>query len=122
MDVVGTFESRTTHEERVSESERVRTKYPDRIPIIVELSKNSNSEIIPKGGKYKYLVPDSITVGQFLYTIRQKLSLNPSRAIYIFFGNSLPPTHMTIGEIDENTISKSGFLMAILASENTFGS
>ena len=54
-------------EERKLECERIRVKYPDRIPVICEKAFNSN---IAQVDKRKFLVPMDLTVGQFLYVIR----------------------------------------------------
>jgi len=72
-----------------SSSERIRAKYPDRIPVICEKSDRSD---IPDIDKKKYLVPADLTVGQFIYVIRKRIKLPPERAIFIFVNNVIPPT------------------------------
>lgn len=76
-------------ESRKAESQRMRTKYPDRIPVIVEKAAGSD---IPDVDKKKYLVPVDLTVGQFVHVIRKRIKLTPEKAIFIFVNNSLPPT------------------------------
>jgi GABA(A) receptor-associated protein len=51
--------------------ERVRSKYPDRIPVICEKAAKSN---VPDIDKKKYLVPSDLTVGQFVLVVRKVLS------------------------------------------------
>ncbi len=48
--------------------ERIRSKYPDRIPIICEKDEKSNVPVIDKK---KFLVPGDLTVAGFLLVIRK---------------------------------------------------
>lgn len=109
-------------EKRKQEAGRIRDKYPDRIPVIVE--KADKSDIVdidkkkcvpvalllqttpatPRGAlpghpltvscrfECRYLVPADLTVGQFVYVIRKRIKLSPEKAIFIFVNNVLPPT------------------------------
>ncbi|KAJ6729903.1 MICROTUBULE-ASSOCIATED PROTEINS 1A/1B LIGHT CHAIN 3-RELATED, partial [Salix viminalis] len=74
---------------RRAEAARIREKYPDRIPVIVEKAERSD---IPNIDKKKYLVPADLTVGQFVYVIRKRIKLSAEKAIFIFVDNVLPPT------------------------------
>lgn len=76
-------------EKRKAEADRIREKYPDRIPVICEKVDKSD---IPTVDKKKYLVPSDLTVGQFVYVIRKRIKLNPEKAIFIFINQILPPT------------------------------
>jgi GABA(A) receptor-associated protein len=81
--------NKETLEKRKAESERIRSKYPDRIPVICEKAEKSN---IPDIDKKKYLVPSDLTVGQFVYVIRRRIKVDPNTNIFIFVNNVLPPT------------------------------
>ena len=85
---------RLSLEKRKTEAERIRQKYPDRIPVICEKVEKSD---IPTIDKKKYLVPSDLTVGQFVYVIRKRIKLSPEKAIFIFVNEILPPT---AGKID----------------------
>jgi GABA(A) receptor-associated protein len=65
---MSSFKERHPFEQRCNESKRIREKYADRIPIIVEVAKRSS---LPPLDKCKYLVPQDLTVGQFVYVIRK---------------------------------------------------
>lgn len=104
---------------RSTESRRILEKYPERIPIIVE--RNTNSINVPQIDKQKYLVPNDLTVGQFLYIIRKRLQLKPEQAIFAFVNNSLPSTSSLVSEIYEQHKDEDGFLYFIYSGENTFG-
>eukprot|EP00252_Welwitschia_mirabilis_P023263 TRINITY_DN6546_c0_g2_i1.p3 TRINITY_DN6546_c0_g2~~TRINITY_DN6546_c0_g2_i1.p3 ORF type:complete len:123 (-),score=17.60 TRINITY_DN6546_c0_g2_i1:331-699(-) len=105
-------------ERRQAEAARIREKYPDRIPVIVEKSEKSD---IPDIDKKKYLVPADLTVGQFVYVVRKRIKLSPEKAIFIFVNNFLPPTAAMMCAIYEDHKDKDGFLYMTYSGENTFG-
>jgi GABA(A) receptor-associated protein len=105
-------------EQRKYESSRIRQKYPDRIPVIVEKSPKSD---VPDLDKKKYLVPSDLTVGQFVYVIRKRVKLSAEKAIFIFVNNALPPTASLMSTIYEENKDEDGFLYVQYSGENTFG-
>ncbi|KAG5622906.1 hypothetical protein H5410_008124 [Solanum commersonii] len=105
-------------ERRQSESSRIREKYPDRIPVIVEKAEKSD---VPDIDKKKYLVPADLTVGQFVYVVRKRIKLGASKAIFVFVKNTLPPTASLMSAIYEENRDEDGFLYMTYSGENTFG-
>lgn len=61
-------------EYRKKEGEKIRKKYPDRVPVIVEKAPKAR---VPDLDKRKYLVPSDLTVGQFYFLIRKRIHLRP---------------------------------------------
>ena len=57
--------------------EQMMLKNPDRVPIII----SSNSFKIDK---LKYIVPNSITIGELMIMLRKKNNINPQEAIFLF--------------------------------------
>jgi len=112
------FKKENTYEKRLYESRRIIEKYPTRIPIIVE---KQNKTDIPDIGKQKYLVPDDLTMGQFVYVIRRRLKLAPEKAIFVFIKNILPPTSAYIQQMYEEYKDDDGFLYITYSGENSFG-
>lgn len=112
------FKQSSTFEHRHSESRRIRNKYPNRVPVIVEKSKSSS---IPDLDKHKFLVPHDITVGQFVLVIRKRIKLSPDQAIYVFSNNIIPTISETIISVYEKCKDEDGFLYITIASESTFG-
>ncbi|THG00326.1 hypothetical protein TEA_030050 [Camellia sinensis var. sinensis] len=104
---------------RQAEASRIREKYPDRIPVIVEKAERSD---IPDIDKKKYLVPADLTVGQFVYVVRKRIKLGAEKAIFIFVKNILPPTAAMMSAIYEENKDEDGFLYMTYSGENTFGS
>ena len=107
---------------RKEEASRILSKYPNRIPIIIERSEECSNDI-PVVDKKKYLVPNDITTGQFTYIIRKRIELEPEKAIFLFAGEdyTIPPSSSLISEIYNNYKDEDGFLYFTYSGENTFG-
>ena len=112
------FKRQHPFEKRKAESTRIMTKYPDKLPIIVEKAKNSDIEEIDKT---KYLVPEDLTMGQFVYVIRKRLKLTQEKAIFLFVNQILPPTAALVRQIYEDNKKDDGFLYITYSGENAFG-
>ncbi|KAG8933656.1 ubiquitin-like protein atg8 [Tulasnella sp. 417] len=112
------FKDTHPFEKRKAEAERIRQKYPDRIPVICEKADRSDIAVIDK---QKYLVPSDLTVGQFVYVIRKRIKLAPEKAIFIFVDEVLPPTAALMSAIYEEHKDEDGFLYVSYSGENTFG-
>ena len=67
------FKEKCTIEQRINESARIKAKYPERVPVIVERADGCKN--IEEITKHKYLVPNDLTIGQFAYVIRKKNNL-----------------------------------------------
>ncbi|XP_071277008.1 gamma-aminobutyric acid receptor-associated protein isoform X3 [Agelaius tricolor] len=65
-------------EKRRCEGEKIRKKYPDRVPVIVEKAPKAR---IGDLDKKKYLVPSDLTVGQFYFLIRKRIHLRAEDAL-----------------------------------------
>jgi len=113
------YKSKLTFEERCEESSRILTKYPDRIPIICE--KNPKSKETPDIDKTKYLVPFDLTIGQFIYVIRKRLSLSGDKALFFFINGLIPPSSALLTDVYHNHKDTDGYLYIQYSLENTFG-
>ena len=111
------FKKLHNFEKRVSESTKVLTKYPDRIPIIVECIDDK----LPKIDKNKFLVPKDLNIGQFQYVVRKRINLNQELALFFFINEILPSTHQILSSVYEEYKDKDGFLYISYSGENTFG-
>ncbi|KAK9681554.1 hypothetical protein RND81_10G010500 [Saponaria officinalis] len=106
-------------EKRQAEAARIKEKYSDRIPVIVEKAERSD---IPDIDKKKYLVPADLTVGQFVYVVRKRVNLSAEKAIFVFVNNILPPTASLMSTIYDANKDEDGFLYMTYSGENVFGS
>ena len=64
------YKEENPFDKRRSEGEKIRAKYSDRIPVIVEKAPKSRLRDVDKK---KYLVPSELTLGQFYFLIRKRL-------------------------------------------------
>ncbi|KAL5021174.1 hypothetical protein ScPMuIL_000329 [Solemya velum] len=113
------FREESTFEHRVSESTKIKEKYKDRIPVIVEKDLKS---AIPDIDKRKFLVPSDISVAQFMWIIRKRIQLPSEKAMFLFVGKILPQSSASMGQIYEEHKDEDGFLYIAYSGENTFGS
>ena len=112
------FKEKFDFEKRADEATRIKKKYPDRIPVIVEKAQQSN---MPDIDKHKYLVPKDLTVSQFIYVIRKRVKIKAEEAIFLFINNSLPASSELMSAVYENNKDEDQFLYAKFSGESTFG-
>ena len=105
-------------EERKLESSSIIQKYPNRLPLIVTKAEKSNVNDIDKK---KFLVPNDLTVGQFIYVIRKRIKMDAKQALYMFCNNTLIPGNMLLREAYSLYKDADGFLYLQFSLENTFG-
>ncbi|KAF7492676.1 Gamma-aminobutyric acid receptor-associated protein-like 1 [Sarcoptes scabiei] len=106
-------------QKRKEEGEKIRKKYPTRVPVIIEKASGANIGALDKK---KYLVPTDLTVGQFYFLIRQRIQLRPEEAIFFFIRNMVPPTSSTIGSLYNMYRDEDYFLYVHYSDENVYGS
>tara|TARA_Y100000389_G_scaffold204028_2_gene254592 strand:+ start:816 stop:1178 length:363 start_codon:yes stop_codon:yes gene_type:complete len=113
------FKKNNSFGKRKINYDTIMKNYHDRIPVIVE--KDKHSQYLNDIDKNKFLVPHELTLAQFLYIIRQRCNLEPAQSLYLFCGNTLPPTSHTLGNIYNECKDDDGFLYIKYCAENTFG-
>lgn len=114
------FKKEFTFEERKEESTRVLNKYQDRVPIICEKNDRAKNDC-PDIDKKKYLVPRSLTMGQFLYVVRKRMNISPEKAIFLFVGNTMISSTQVLNDVYDARCDKDGFLYVTYSFENVFG-
>lgn len=113
------FKMQNSYEKRKDESTRLKNKFPDKIPVILEKTETS---LLPNINKQKFLMQKDVTIGQFLYIIRSSINLDSSEAIFLIInGNIVPATSSTIGEVHTNHGDKDGFLYVHYSAQQTYG-
>jgi GABA(A) receptor-associated protein len=103
---------------RFQESKKILLKYPTRIPIIVEKHEKCQFEEI---NKKKYLVPKNMPMNQFIFIIRKRIKLDPSKTLFVMVNDSLASSAELLGDIYETKKDTDGFMYIKYSSENTFG-
>ena len=119
MEYIKKFKSETDWMNRLSKSQSLRKKYPDKVPVIVD---RSNVQM-PKLKNNKYLVPTDFTVGQFMNIIRKNVELGPEEAMFLFVGDgqTLPSVGMMMSQLYQEQQSRCGYLFVVCSLESTFG-
>lgn len=114
------FKEKFNLNHRKTEFNRIHTKYPDKIPLII--FRKHKCKNINEIEKNKYLIPNQLTVGQLIYVIRKGIKLNPEKSILLYFGNnSLVPTSELLSKVYEEFKDEDGFLYCYYTGENTYG-
>ena len=113
------FKDEVTFDERAREAARVKTRYPDRCPIIVE----PRTVAVPTIDRRKYIVPSDMTAAQFIYIIRKRLRFQSTEALFLFAGDSgtIIAGDMKIMSFVTRHANDDGFLYIKYDLENTFG-
>jgi len=110
------FRTLHTREKRLNEFKRIISKYPSRIPIVIDIE---GPELILD--KRKYLAEMDMLMLNFQHTIRQRLKVGPNESLFFFYENRIPNPTQTLGQIYKEAPSQDGFMVLTVAKENTFG-
>jgi GABA(A) receptor-associated protein len=101
------------------EIDKLKEKYPGKIPIFV--TKSPNARDIPDITKHRFLAPSDLRLSQFIWVIRKQIQLPPEKALFIFVNNTLPTSSSLLSELYSLHKSQDGALRMSYTSENTFG-
>ena len=113
------FKMQHSFEKRKTESTRIKEKYPNKIPLILEKSDTTHLKEIEKK---KYLMQKDVTIGQFMFIVRKQIKIDESESIFLLVNNqAIPSTSSTMGEIYEKYADKDGFLYITYSAQQTFG-
>uniref|UniRef100_G3VKF6 GABA type A receptor associated protein like 1 n=1 Tax=Sarcophilus harrisii TaxID=9305 RepID=G3VKF6_SARHA len=100
------------------EGEKIRKKYPDRVPVIVEKAPTAR---VPDLDKRKYLVPSDLTVGHFYFLIGKRIHLRPESALFVFVNNPIPPTSAIVDQLYEDNHEEDCFLYVAYSDDSLHG-
>jgi GABA(A) receptor-associated protein len=115
------FQKDFSFDKRKNEAERVIAKYPDRIPVICELDKKFSKKGVVLDKK-KYLIPNNLTVGQFVYVIRKRIKLLPEESIFLFTeNNTLPMVGELVANVQREHRNLDSFTYFSVQSELVYG-
>ena len=113
------FKKKFSLEKRKEESEKIKTKYPNRYPIIVNKSHTSKLENIDKS---KFLAPGDLTMGQFQYVVRKRITLKEEESLFLFINDKiLINGSENLAKIYDQYKDEDGFLYITYCGENVFG-
>jgi len=105
---------------RKEEVAAIRAKFPTKVPVIVERFHKELS--LHPLDKTKFLVPQEITMSQFITIIRNRLQLNSQQALYLLVSNrNLASLSRPLSQIYRDYRDEDGFLYVTFASQEVFG-
>ncbi|KAG8197488.1 hypothetical protein JTE90_007227 [Oedothorax gibbosus] len=115
-----TFKERRSLAMRKIESLEILTKFPKKVPVIVEKSEREKS--LPYLDRVKFLVPLDMTMSQFVGIVRARLKLNPSQTFYLMLeDHSLTTMSRYVGDVYGEHKDEDGFLYASYAAQEMYG-
>lgn len=112
------FKDQNSFSFKLYTSNKIRSAYPDRVPVIVERHKGSRLPLIDKN---KFLCPIELSGEKFISEIRKHITLTPGETLFIFVDNSIFPKSNMMGQIYNKYKNDDGFLYVTYREENTFG-
>ncbi|XP_034739591.1 microtubule-associated proteins 1A/1B light chain 3C [Etheostoma cragini] len=114
------FKQRKCLETRKDEVCSIRTKFPNKLPVIVE--RYLREKTLPLLDKTKFLVPFELTLGQFLCLLRNKIALDSTQALFLLVAEkSMSCMSSSMGEVYSRYSDTDGFLYITYASQEMFG-
>jgi GABA(A) receptor-associated protein len=105
--------------ERVKKSQIILEKYPDRVPLIIQPSKNDRDSY--PIDKSKYITPRDLTLLQLQQIIRKRVKFPAEKALFMFIKNKIYPISANVGTIYDTNKDPDGFLYVTYCQESTFG-
>ena len=117
MDLFSSISKKNKLKESVK---KIIEKYPDRIPVYVTRGKGDKN--LKNIEQNKFIVPEDITLSQFMTIIRKKIDLGPELALFLFVNKGvLPAQSVTMASLYNSYKNDDGLLEIEYCGENTFG-
>ena len=124
--MIKAFRKEFTLEQRIHDSNSILSKHPDKVPVIID---SKDQQLLQTIKKRKFLVPRDISASYLLITIRNKIKLDSSKALFMFTDDAMINGTSIIGESYEDYkksnklygIQTDKFFYITIAYETTFG-
>ncbi|KAM9313647.1 microtubule-associated protein 1 light chain 3 gamma [Pholidichthys leucotaenia] len=114
------FKQRKSLAVRKQEVAGIRSKFPNKVPVIIE--RYDREKLLPALDKTKFLVPQELTMTQLVTIIRNRMALLPSQAFYLLVNNGgMASMSLTLLQIYKDYKDEDGFLYMTYASQEMFG-
>lgn len=114
------FKQRKCLATRKDEVCSIRSRFPNKLPVIVE--RYVRERTLPLLDKTKFLVPFELTLGQFLCLLRNKIDLESTQALFLLVAEkSMSCMSSSMGEVYGRYSDADGFLYITYASQEMFG-
>uniref|UniRef100_A0A6C0EJS8 Autophagy-related protein n=1 Tax=viral metagenome TaxID=1070528 RepID=A0A6C0EJS8_9ZZZZ len=103
--------------ERLSESIRIKKKYPGKVPIII--SKHIVSKL-PHINKSKYLISEDLSTKQLLFIIKKQIKVKSETELSIYVNGLIPSASLSILELYDKYKNNDGFLYITYREEGYY--
>jgi hypothetical protein len=110
-------------ESRRSEYEKIRTRYPDKVAILITTMLGDGFLAVKTDTppRIKYLVSNDMTLAQFMSIVRARTScLTSEMTLFMAIHGEIPPMTRLVGE-QQCYADDDGFVTVVFMTENTFG-
>ncbi len=114
-----TFHKGNDLEKRIKSSFILKSKYIDKIPIVVFPYDTKAEKMLLS--KNKLLIPKEFNMGQLIFAIRSRFVLKSEQAIILTVNGNLIPPQRSILEVYNEYQHEDGFLYVHYMLEKTFG-
>ena len=114
----GDFKKKTTQQHRKEESDHIRDKYPDRVPVVIEQGGCWDKAPLDKA---KYLVPCDVTAYHLQHILRKRIKMSDRESIFLFCGPKLIKSDVSIKRLYDSNKEQDGFLYITYSQESVFG-
>ncbi|XP_045105609.1 microtubule-associated proteins 1A/1B light chain 3C-like isoform X1 [Portunus trituberculatus] len=115
-----TFKQTRNYASRQQEVANIRNKFPNKIPVVVE--RYAKETTLPVLDKTKFLVPQELTMSQFVTILRNRMQLQSTMSFYLLVNNrSLVSLSRPLSEVYRECRDDDGFLYVTYASQEVFG-
>lgn len=110
------FKSKHTFEERKRNSESIMSKFPDKIPIVINCHDKIDID------RSKFLAPKEITTGKFMFEVKKRITnLTEREAVFFMVNNKMLPVTAEMLNVYTENKDEDGFLYMTLVKESCFG-
>jgi hypothetical protein len=111
-------------ESRIKKAKEFLLKYKNKVPVIInynfkEFKEKENND--DKKDRYKFLLAEEMTLGEFVLLFRKKYNLDASESIVSFVKDTIPKMDKTMKDLYTHYKDDDYFLYIDMKRENTFG-
>ena len=115
------FRAKYCFNDRQIESDKIMRKFPNKIPVIIELSNLCMTKIKDIDDK-KYLLDKDVEIFEFMTIIRKKINLDHDNVIILMTDNGyIPNTTETINDVYLEHHNGDGFLYLTFSAQKMYG-
>jgi microtubule-associated protein 1 light chain len=120
--IQGAYKQKKSFDARKAEVTTISSKFPNKIPVIVERGRNERN--LPLLDRSKFLVPEELSLAQFSVIVRERLGVPLSEETTMFFlvnDKSLVVLSTPLRQVYENDKDEDGFLYMVYTSQPGMG-